>query len=50
MKVFRPDDEPEAAVIDMEDGTMPAYIPVCAEYAYNKLKEIEKIINELNGV
>jgi len=40
MKIYRPKKEPEAVVIDFEDGTMPAYIPVCADYALKAIKKL----------
>ena len=39
MKIYRPKKEPEGVVIDFEDGTMPAYIPVCANYAFKAIKK-----------
>ena len=32
--------EPQAAVIYPPDGSMPAYIPECADYAFRMLQEL----------
>ena len=38
-KIERPKNEPNAVVIYPPEG-MPAYIPVCAEYAFKMLKKM----------
>lgn len=50
MIVYRPKDEPQGAVIDMQDGSLPAYIPICAKYAYKVLKILEKVVNDTKKV
>ena len=48
-KIYRPKDEPEAVVIDFEDGTMPAYIPKCPEYALKAIKRLAQKSGQSDG-
>jgi len=39
-RVERPPKEPNAVVIFPPDGSMPAYIPNCAEYSFRMLQKL----------
>lgn len=39
-RVERPKKEPNAVVIYPPDGSLPAYIPICADYAFRMLQDL----------